>query len=388
MTDHSTWPEARWRHLILGGLCVVWLALQLGFFYKLGVRHLGDTGRYLHAAERILSGSLPAGKAASYLGYDFFVALFLGMHLGTKSIAAAQAVVAFGALLALYGVGTRLHDARVGLTAVTAYVLFPDVGYWHCAILTDSLYASMIIISTWLAVSAASAPGVLAALVSFCFTCTIRPHGVGFAVSGFLFLLCSLAAAGRWRALVLVLVCAAVAAPAAWIVVGDMSAHENILRHYLDGTVIWGYPDANISALSEARAAHARGLHPIIAIVLYMVREPMHFWTLALERVGYFLAHARPSFTWYHNLISLAVLLPAYALAAWSVVKVPARRHCGKVFIVSTFAAQASIVAVTFADWDARHLVPVLSVVFLLASAGLWDILDRIRGPAPSRKRG
>jgi len=29
-----------------------------------------------------------------------------------------------------------------------------------------------------------------------------------------------------------------------------------------------------------------------------------------------------------------------------------------------------------------------LSVVFLLASAGLWDILDRIRGPAPSRKRG
>lgn len=367
---------------------MVWLALQLGFFYKLGVRHLGDTGRYLHSAERILSGSLPAGKAASYLGYDFFVALFLGVHLGAKSIAAAQAVVAFGALLALYGVGTRLHDARVGLTVVAAYVLFPDVSYWHSAILTDSLYASMIIISTWLAVSAASVPGVLAALVSFCFTCTIRPHGAGFAVSGVVFLLCSLAAAGRWRALVLVLVCAAVAAPAAWIVLGDMSAHENILRHYLDGTVIWGYPDANIPAPPEAQAAHSRGLHPVVAIVMYMLREPTHFWTLALERVGYFFVHARPYFSWYHNVISVAVLLPAYVLAAWSVVKVPARRHCGKVFMVCTIAAQASIVAVTFADWDARHLVPVLSVVFLLASAGLWDILDRIRALGPSRKRG
>ena len=379
----GSWPGARARY---GWLCLwafVWVLIQLACLHHFGVRVQSDSPRYLSAAAKIVSGDFPSGKASSYLGYDCFVAAFEGLGLGVKWIAAAQCTVAFIALTLLYGLGARLYDHRVGLTAVVVLTLFPDASYWHGAILADSLYSSMIIISSWLLISASSILTVLAAAIVFCFTCTIRPHGVGFAVSGVIFLLCRLAHGRRYGVLAVVLVCLAFAAPFAWEVLGSMAGHEDILHHYVEGTVIWGYSPANIAAPAAADPGGYKGsLHPVQGIAMYLVKEPAHFWALAWHRIGYFLLHTRPYFAVYHNLSSLLVLLPAYAFALWSLVAARSSPRCAKVLLVSTLTAQTAIVAVTFADWDGRHLIPVLSIVFLLASAGFWNIVDRRRRPA------
>lgn len=366
---------ARERYVLLGALIAAWVAIQLGLLAGYGIRGGGDTGRYYSAARQILSGALPSGKAASYLGYDAFVAVFLALGLGSKWIAAVQTLIALAVLPLVYRIGVLLYDERVGFTALALFALYPDISYWHTTVLTESLYTSMVVASIFLMVSAASPGRVLGAVIVFCFTCAIRPHGVGFAAAGLLFLACRLAAARRYGLLALIGLAVAVAAPLAWSVLGLMTGHEDLLRHYAQGTVIWGYSPADLPP--GPGPAGAAG-HPLAAIVSYIAGEPVRFLTLAAHKIGFFLVHARPYFAGYHNLLSLGVLLPAYAFAAIALARVRAA-GCGTVLLACTFAAQAAIVALTFADWDGRHLIPVLSVVFLLASAGLWGVVDRFR---------
>lgn len=372
--------NVRTRYLLLAAISFVWLLKQLLFLYKFGVRAENDANRYLSAAKEIVSGVLPSGNSASYLGYDSFVSVFLALDLGTNSIAAAQILMAFSALLALYKLGSRLYDVRVGLTAAAVFVLFPDTNYWHAVIYTESLYSSMIIISIWLIVSASTPGRVIAAIIAFCFTCAIRPHGVGFAVSGIVFILCRLMAGQKYGILTVISLCILASAPLAWNVLGTMSGYGRLLDHYVEGTVIWGYPNTHIPAPSVVSVEKYTGdLHPLIGIAMYVVNNPVHFWTLAIGKVVYFLAHVRPYFAWYHNFSSLVFLIPAYLLGVWSLLRVAVTSRCTKLLLASTFTAQMAIVSITFADWDGRHLIPVLSILFLVAAAGLWDVIDRIK---------
>ena len=83
----------------------------------------------------------------------------------------------------LFLCGKRFYGMRVGLTAALLYVFFPDIQYWNLIIYADSLFSSMLIISSYLLLSAHGRARIALALVLALYTCTIRPHGVGFAAA-------------------------------------------------------------------------------------------------------------------------------------------------------------------------------------------------------------
>ncbi len=89
--------------------------------------------------------------------------------------------------------------------------------------------------------------------------------------------------------------------------------------------------------------------------------------------------HIRPYFATYHNLISLLFLLPVYLFAMCGVSAAPTRRRVDKVLLVGVIMFQTLIVSPTLADWDGRHLIPILSVIFLLAGSGFWLAWDRLQ---------
>lgn len=80
---------------LMTGLVGLWATMQLLLYYTTGgIRPAGDTGRYLGAAEVILSGRLPtSGKAMSYLAYDGFVAIILGLGWGQAGVILVQVLV-------------------------------------------------------------------------------------------------------------------------------------------------------------------------------------------------------------------------------------------------------------------------------------------------------
>ena len=160
-----------------------------------------------------------------------------------------------------------------------------------------------------------------------------------------------------------------------WI--GEMLSKENIVSHYIEGTVIWGHPDSALSLSGQVPNCAAAGGNTLFEITCFAVARPLFFIQLAGMKLFYFFLLARPYYSTPHNLIILLYLLPVYTLAIISVY-----RH-RKEFIKWGFAAiiillQGLMVAFTFADWDSRHLEVVLPLILLLASGGAIWLMDTL----------
>ena len=98
---------------------------------------------------------------------------------------------------------------------------------------------------------------------------------------------------------------------------------------------------------------------------------------LAGMKLFYFFLLARPYYSVPHNAVIIFFLLPVYTLAviAWY--------RGRKEFVEWAFPAmmiflQAVVVALTFADWDSRHLQVVLALIFIFASGSVAWLMDRL----------
>lgn len=370
------WSDRFWA---AGLVAVVWLLVQAALFVQGGIRSGGDTGRYLEGAEALLRGAWPSGKAASYLGYDAFVTLFMGSGLGRMGIVAAQVALSGLAAFALYRLAARLYEPRAGLLAALCYVAYPPIQRWNFYILTDSLFVSSAVVSAWLVVRARGLWGWVAAGLAVLGASAVRPHGLG--------LLVAATAYGGWtlwrtRRHVLLGVLGAVvvaAAPGVLAVAGRALAREHLLEHYVRGTVVWGYDALNRPLPAAPPQAAAPGTNPLVGLVAFAAERPGHVARLAALRLGYEYFQVRPYYSPRHNAALLATLLPAYLLAlgglARRVSDPPARAY-----LLAIVLAQSLAVALTFADWDGRHLAVVLPFAFLFAGAGLSSVLERMHG--------
>jgi len=368
------WP------LLTGGLvCLAWLVLQILFLNQEWIRYGNDSPRYLRAAEEILNGHLPAGKAASYLGYDAFVALFLGIGTTPLTIIIAQMIVSAIAGWCLYRIGTLLYDWRVGLTAASCYLLYPSIQMWNVYLLTESLFVSSVIIALYFVMTAHSGAlsSIAAATGSVIFATSVRPHGVVLPIAVVVFVLTSLLWRGERMAVWLIAGVAATLIPVAYILLGRMLEFESPLEHFLSGTVIWGYDALRLDPPDEINPSKWP-VNPIAQIALFAAHEPIYFGKLVAAKAVLCLARLRPYYSELHNAVIVLTLAPLYILAIIGIrirPKVPPARW----LLLSLWVLPVLVVSVTFADWDSRHSLVTLPVVFVLAAAGLFRVKDFIR---------
>ena len=356
-------------------LCVLWVIMQVGLYMHVGFLDGGDSVRYYRAAEIIFSGSWPGGKAASYLGYNLFVTPFLALGLDRITIGLSQVLLTALAALCLYKIGERVFSQRVGFTATLLYVAYPDIHYWNFIIYSESLYTSMMIVSLFLLLTRESRLQLAIAIGVMAFTCTIRPHGVGFALAIIAYFVYRLWEARKTTVLAVLALALALALPVAWVAVGKMAGYE-MVGYYTDGTVVWHYDELSLAVPSEVPVAVAKVDHPIAKILALAVASPNYFLQLVGAKLFYFFLHIRPYFSTGHNAISLLFLVPAYTFALWGLFRSPARQSSDKVVLVAIVVFQTLIVSLTYADWDGRFLIPILPPVFLLAASGFWSMFD------------
>jgi 4-amino-4-deoxy-L-arabinose transferase-like glycosyltransferase len=107
------------------------------------------------------------------------VAACLKCGIGLPGIVALQVVVAFLSLPCLYSLGRRVGGAATGALAVLLHAGNPDVAAWHTFILTDSLYASALVIFLWFYVEAYERGWIwrLAVVPAMIALVSIRPNG-------------------------------------------------------------------------------------------------------------------------------------------------------------------------------------------------------------------
>lgn len=361
----------------------IWLIIliaSLGMNFCLvlvfGISDGGDSGRYYDSAERILNWRLPTGKSRSYLGYSGFVTIFVALGLSNIAIGIAQILISAMAAVCLYLMGRRFYGTRVGISAALLFVAFPDVQYWNLIIYAESLYTSMLIISSYLLITAENPKKVLIALIPAIYTCSIRPHGVGFAAALIIYGLYLLWINRHYKALGMLAVALVAAAPLIWTALGAMVKYERVLDIYAGGEITWGYTDNALKmpgVISEETLAIQ---HPVSAIMSFIMEKPVYFFELLGNKLWYLFSHFRPYYTNFHNALSLAFLIPAYFFAVLGLPRANHEQRPLRVLLLSTLLCQASITSVTFTDWDGRFLIPLLYVVFLYAAIGLWRVLD------------
>jgi hypothetical protein len=290
-------------------------------------------------------------------------------------VVAAQALLSLVAAAAMWRLGQVLFDTRAGVAAAAVFLLYPDIQRWNMYVLTESLFISAIVISVYLVVTAASWPRIGAAVLAVVFTATVRPNGFVVAAAALVYALYVLWRARRFKTLGALVALLAVVLPLAAGLIGTMSGKEHVLDHYRQGTVVWGYPEGGIGPEAETDSCNDAG-GSLGQLICYATERPGRFARLVIVKLGGFFLHTRPFYSDAHNAFSLATLLPAYALAVLGMVR--AGGHGSRWLLPALIVAfQAGIVALSFADWDGRHLDAVLPLIFLLACGGLSWLVAR-----------
>ncbi|GBE07030.1 hypothetical protein BMS3Abin11_00131 [bacterium BMS3Abin11] len=364
------------QQTLMIGLVALWATMQLWLFYTGGIRPAGDAGRYIGAAEVLLSGHLPtSGKAMSYLAYDGFIAIILGLGWGQAGVILIQVLVSGVAAYTLYLLGTHLYDWRAGFVAAFLYAGFPDLQKWNFYILTESLFIATLILTSYVILARTGWQRILFGGLLVLLATFLRPNGFIVPLALFLYVLVWLWQDGKRHLVVGIIVVAVIMLSVASIWIGGMLSKEHVLDHYIEGTVIWGHPESTLTMPGSIPDCSQSKASPLFEIACFVVAKPLYFIKLVGMKLFYFFLLARPYYSVPHNVIVLLFLLPVYTLAiiAWF--------RGGREFVRWGFAAiviflQALVVSFTFADWDSRHLEVVLPLILLFTSGGVVWIMD------------
>lgn len=377
--------ESRGYYYLAGMVALLWLVTQAVLVAGYGFSDGGDSGRYYGGAAALLEGRPLPGKGASYFGYVLFVTPFVALGLDRVAIGIVQILLNGVALVCLYRLAAAMYGARAAWMACLLFAAFPDVHYWHLIIYSDSLFTSALVIAASLLVVARSNTGRALGIALALFACSVRPNGVAFAGALLVGLLAWLWWGGRQRWFAVAALGLVALIPLAWGLLGIMLSRQEVLQTWVDGEVIWGYAANAVPLLPGQLPENLRELHPLAAITQLALEQPGHFASIVGAKLFYLFAHVRPYFTGFHNALSLIFLAPLYLLALVGLTRAQSRNRAAVILLGATILLQAAIVALTFTDWDGRHLIPIYPFLAVFAGAGGAWLWSRLRHTGSKR---
>jgi hypothetical protein len=359
----------RRRHWVLLALYAGSVTLLLA---RYGVRHAGDTPRYLSAAENLLSSAPLVDKQASYLGYAVLVAAAQWTGFGEAGVIVFQVFLGAVAVILLDRLGRDLAGPVAGFCAAAFFAVNPDILQYVGFVLTDFAYICFLILTVFLADRAVRTPGWYHLVTLACLTVTalLRPNGwvLPPIIGGYWILRSPL----QPRTAVVCTAGLLCAVAAMYMLLpsfrAGMAAEAPVAMLYR-GEVLWQYEPWRLR-MPEPTAATGMAARDV---AVYVRQHPLACAALALTRIGGSLVHVRPFYSPGHNLFIVAVLVPLYLLAVDGV-GTCIRQASAKLF-AAVVAAHFLIVAATFCDRDGRFLLYVLPFIGLFAAAGMVRIL-------------
>ncbi|MET4108418.1 hypothetical protein [Hymenobacter sp. UYP22] len=364
----------RWHGWLLLGL---WVLVQVSLLVQHhGPRYVNDSGRYLAYGTRIArEWYFEHDHNLRYVGYPLFISLWLKLGAGWWGIVLGQMAVSGLAARAFYRTLRRLTpvpaDWRPAALATAALVGWRDAQQFNVYILTESLFASLTILSFWALVRARRGPaerwvvfGLLVLLAGI-----VRPNGFVVAAAAGLAGLARLWQLPGRRAFRRALLAGALLAPLWWWVLNKLLLTFTLVETYLRGEIIYGYTPWVVEP-TEPLLLPPPGLAPVLRLGYFIMANPVYFAKLAALKGLLFFSYVKTYYSWSHIGLIVLFIYPCYwlagrglrASAAW----LPAR-----VFLGGVVAVQGLVVMLTVEDWDVRFLLPVLPCVFALAGVAV-----------------
>lgn len=357
------------RRDVLLGAIIASIVVNVAVVSVMGMRVGSDTRRYTNGAARLLAGEPMVGKQSSYLGYVGVIAGVQAAGCSLFVVILLQVLIAAVAAAALADLTMTLVDVRAGLIASFLFAINIDIARWNAYILTDSLYISLVTITTWSVERARTGRtgSRILAVILLLVTALARPNGwMLLLVAGTYWI-----ATASWTATKRALAIITLVLVFLLLAVGARGFREGIesetpTRWLQEGVVIWGYDGWIVpmppSADGEDLAAGLR----------YATTHPLASVRLALARVGAELIAIRPYYSRSHNIVLLIAYLPLYAL---SVIGVRHARRPLRGLLLGVIGAHLFTIAITFGSWDGRFLLYSMPLITALAATGATALL-------------
>jgi len=365
----------RLKHGYLLLLVLVWAGMQaVCWHYYQGPRLIGDGKNYL-ACARILvdTDKLVTGHYRQYAGYIAFIAFFLKLGLGLRTIALAQVALSGLAALAFYNTACQLSKQHwPSATAITfIWISWLSVQANNPFILTESVFTSCLVLCLWALVSLRGIRSLALLLLLLLLTTTIRPNGfvvlAGADVAGLRYLWYQKKRVWAFFGILLSL-------GAGVLTINQFIKPYHILTELATGTILFGYEPSRIKAPATIVPPEAAGW-PVLQLVIFIKHNFTYFCQLCTVKIFYFLGYPRPWYSGLHRVWAMTVLPIVYALAALGLVRGRAVAPI-RLYLATAIVLQIGIIALTVEDWDSRFSAPFMAYWLQLAVLGLYPLLQ------------
>ncbi len=353
----------KYRYTIL--LFLALLANTIYYSFK-GVVVVTDSITYLQYAQNLTRGILIPDRVIWYTGYCIFLAVFLKIGLGIKSIVFIQVILSSFSVLALQKATENFSkNSLLAFLSGFCYLLFLEVFQWNMYVLTESIFASCIcffllfLSMYWMH---KSNKDLIFSIFIALFIFWIRPLGIALlvAIGVFLFLEKMYTIMPKPVLYVFLGVFLALVLYLANTMLHDYALVEN----YITGEVIFNFSKIpnylghqyalvtlpnNLTFLKEGST--------VSKALYFYVQNPIFSIKLALLKGFFFLSHTKPYYSTMHNICILVMLLPAY-IGLVSFIK--KNKSTIMSFVLVYLGCTTCIVMLTCEDWDGRFFMGIL----------------------------
>ncbi len=359
-----------------------WLLVQVIILAWLGINDGEESGKYIKLANKWISG------IRHFNWYNLFYSGYTGMHVllriaGLPAKAMYVVQLLFSALALYYFIQILRLFIRSRIVIVASGILYAFcfiIQQWVAALFTDSVFSSLLIITTYfLLVEEKSLGKKIACWTLLIILPSIRPVGFLFeALACFYWLLLS----ARKNAGKLV-ICLVYLFLISVVIKKSLTQSPDYFYplHNIQANVICGFPG---NLLAYQKTPYQEGM----SIFSFLMHNPAMSVRLFCSRFLRIFIMSRAYFSPLHNLLLTISTLVYYILAITGILRIFFRKEKEKYFLIAGILV-FSIPSVVFCvDWTGRSSLPVLCFVLLLSCIGIDRIWEFIRisnssDPAP-----
>jgi hypothetical protein len=342
----------------------IWVVEMLFLASWLGVKQGPDSFFFLTIAQKSQFGDPYVDHHyVWYQSYIFLLSIFQRTSLELYGMVGLQVLVASSTLFVVHDLAKQVsaHPLAPKL-ALFLYVIWVKSHMWHFYIYTDSLFTSCSLWCLWFLCRSKSPLSQISIFPLLIFTCFLRPTGIVWIP---MFCLAWLPSFKRikWGYATAIGIGAILAL--LWTI--QMLPTFELLDSYKKGEIVYCYPAWNQLPPSSLVVPAGNG-NSILPLAGFVFQNPLFFLKITMLKALAFLGHVKPFYSWYHNLLIVLFLFPAYyfflvGLPHW-------KEKRTRYLLLFWIVFHIGIVSLTAEDWDGRFILPLLPIVWIGAAIG------------------
>ena len=350
---------------------------------KPGIQYLTDSYRYIEAADKLIANEALDYKEIQYTGYIVIIAFFRLFSDSLIGVIIFQVLLALAAAWALYKISLAITAKPLaGIIAAGLYLMNPFIVSWHTYIMTESMYTSFLIFSTWLLIRAVKRKSVITLFFSVTLvliTACIRPNGWALIPVALCFYFIHRFHKNYQKFIWIFSVAAGFIICISFLPFTNRSVQnigtEKIIMNevLLNGEVIPDHKELRLTMPADTALMKKNWT----AGFSYVVRHPWPCARLGIYRMATELFQIRrPWYSTEYYLRTFLWLYPAYIFAMIGLFYF--RKKISIKIILAIILVHILTIAVTFADHDARFLNYFLPLINILSGCGIIFVFDKI----------